>query len=254
MPVATVAVAVAEPETPPLILDAVPVVHKARSLTERYRPRKLAELAGQSEAVAVLAAYVADPYPAALILSGGTGTGKTSAAWALAAELGCNIDSNPPEFGGVFSIPSGELNADTLRTVWPGLWNMPFESARGWKVLIINEVEQLNGAVEKLFLDKLEDLPPSTTVIFTTNALETLPARFVDRCIGGVLEFRSSADDLMQSAQALAQSIWRAETGADIPANTLEKVVKRSITSGRLSFRRIVQALVPLIAGKGSVR
>jgi hypothetical protein len=131
---------------------------------------------------------------------------------------------------------------------------MPFESARGWKVLICNEIESLNGAVEKLWLDKLEDLPPSTTVIFTTNALETLPARFVDRCIGGVLEFRSSADDLMQSAQALARSIWRAETGGEIPADVLEKVVKRSITSGRLSFRRIVQALVPLIAGKGSVR
>ena len=245
------AVAVIEaPEAPPLSLDAAPV-NKARSLTEKYRPRKLAELAGQAEAVSVLSGYVADPYPAAMIYHGNTGVGKTSAAYALAAELGCNLDSNPPEFGGVFTIASGELNAETLRTVWPGLWNMPFESARGWKVLIINEVEQLNGAVEKLFLDKLEDLPPSTTVIFTTNALETLPARFVDRCIGGVLEFKASADDLLQPAQALARSIWKQETGGDIPADVLDKVCKRSIQAGRLSFRRIIQALVPLIAAKG---
>ena len=245
------AVAVVEaPEAPPLSLDAAPV-HKARSLTERYRPRKLAELAGQPEAVAVLSAYVADPYPAAFIFAGATGTGKTSAAWALAAELDCSIDSNPPEFGGVFSIASGEHNADSLRTVWPGLWTMPFESARGWKVLICNEIESLNGAVEKLWLDKLEDLPPSTAVIFTTNALDTLPARFVDRCIGGVLEFMASADDLLQPAQALARSIWRQETGGDIPADVLDKVCKRSIQAGRLSFRRVVQALVPLIAGRG---
>ena len=246
-PVQAVAVAEAPPEAPPLSLDAAPV-HKARSLTEKYRPRKLAELAGQSEAVAVLSSFVADPYPAAFILAGGTGTGKTSAAWALAAELGCGIDSTPPEFGGVYSIASGEHNADTLRAVWPGLWTMPFESTRGWKVLICNEIESLNGAVEKLWLDKLEDLPPSTAVIFTTNALDTLPARFVDRCIGGVLEFKASADDLLQPAQALARSIWRSEIGGDIPADVLDNVCKRSISAGRLSFRRVVQALVPLVA------
>jgi len=252
---------VAKPEAPPVQAVAVaeapqqnipksnPV--RARALTDKYRPRKLAELAGQSEAVAVLSSFVADPYPAAFILAGGTGTGKTSAAWALAAELGCGIDSTPPEFGGVYSIASGEHNADTLRAVWPGLWTMPFESARGWKVVICNEIESLNGAVEKLWLDKLEDLPPSTAVIFTTNALETLPARFVDRCIGGVLEFKASADDLLQPAQALARSIWRSETGGDIPADVLDKVCKRSISAGRLSFRRVVQALVPLVAQKG---
>ena len=250
-PVQAVAVAEAPAEAPPLSLDAAPAVHKARSLTEKYRPRKLAELAGQAEAVAVLSAYVADPYPAAFVFHGQTGVGKTSAAYALAAELGCSLDSNPPEFGGVFSIASGELNAESLRQVWPGLWNIPFESAKGWKVLIINEVEQLNGTVEKLWLDKLEDLPPSTAIIFTTNALETLPARFVDRCIGGVLEFKASADDLLQPAQALAQSIWRSEIGGDIPADVLDKVCKRSIQAGRLSFRRIVQALVPLVAAKG---
>jgi hypothetical protein len=74
-PVQAVAVAEAPPEAPPLSLDAAPV-HKARSLTEKYRPRKLAELAGQSEAVAVLSSFVADPYPAAFILAGGTGTGN----------------------------------------------------------------------------------------------------------------------------------------------------------------------------------
>jgi hypothetical protein len=229
-------------------IAAPPPPSRARALTEKYRPRRLAELAGQADAVAVLQAYVADPYPAAFIFAGDTGVGKSSAALALAGELGCNLDSNPPEFGGVYSIPSGEHNADSLRDVWPGLWTMPFESAKGWKVLICNEVEQLNGAVEKLWLDKLEDLPPSTALVFTTNNLASLPARFVDRCIGGVLEFNASADDLIQPAQALARSIWWAETGVEISADVLEKVVKRSITAGQLSFRRIVKALVPLIA------
>jgi len=81
---------------------------------DKYRPRTLAEVAGQSEAVAVLRDFAAMPYSWAFILAGDTGTGKTSAAWALAADLGCDIDFAPPEFGGLFSIPSGEHNADAI--------------------------------------------------------------------------------------------------------------------------------------------
>jgi DNA polymerase III delta prime subunit len=193
---------------------------------------------------------VAEPYPAAFVFAGETGTGKTSAAWALAAELGCNIESEPPEWGGVHSIPSGELTVDTIKTVWGGLWQTPFDSARGWRVMIVNEIESLNGQAERLFLDRLEDLPPNTVVVFTTNALASLPARFVDRCIGGVLEFRGSADDLAESARGLARSIWRAETGGEIPSDVLERLIQRATTAGRLSFRRVVQHLTPLIGGK----
>jgi hypothetical protein len=52
----------------------------------------------------------------------------------------------------------------------------------------------------------------------------------------------------MQSAQMLAKAIWKAETNSDIPPDVLEKIVKRSIQSGKLSFRRVVQAIVPLVA------
>lgn len=249
-PVATV-----DPPAPaaePFALSSEPDKPRCRqSLADKYRPRKLAEVVGQDDAIAILSAFAADPYPAAFILAGETGTGKTSAAWALAADLGCAIDVNPPEFGGIHSMPSGEQNADALRELWPLLWQMPFMSSRGWKVLIVNEIEQLNGTVERLWLDKLEDIPPATVIVFTTNSLASLPARFVDRCIGGVLEFRASADDLGEHARSLARSIWRAETGAEIPADTLDRIVSRSITAGRLSLRRIVQNLTPLIAAKG---
>jgi hypothetical protein len=211
------------PENGGFVLSATsPAPEKRVALTTRYRPRKLAELVGQDEAVAVLSAFVRDPYPTAFVFAGETGTGKTSAAWALAAELGCNINADPPEWGGVHSIPSGELNVDTIRGVWGGLWQTPFDSARGWRVLIINEVESLNGQAERLFLDRLEDLPPQTVVVFTTNALASLPERFVDRCIGGVLEFRGAADDLAEPARGLARSIWKAETGGEISAEILE--------------------------------
>jgi DNA polymerase III delta prime subunit len=190
------------------------------------------------------------PYSWAFILEGQTGTGKTSAAWALAADLGCNIDADPAEFGGLFSIPSGEHNADAIRDMWPGLWLTPFNSARGWKVLIVNEVEQVGAVVERLWLDKLEDLPPRTVIVFTTNAVESLPARFRDRCT--VLTFEAGADRLEPAARDLARQVWLAETGADCPAAVLNQIVQRSTQAGRISFRRVVQNIVPMLARTGS--
>jgi len=253
-PVAPAAPAVAVEAPPAFELSAAPTSTapaKRRALTEQYRPRRLADVVGQADVVAALAAFLADPYPAAFVLSGDTGVGKSSAAIALASELGCDVEQG--EWGGIHSIPSGELNADTLRTEWGKLWNMPMGSARGWKCMIVNEVEQLNGTVEKLWLDKLEDMPPKTVIVFTTNSLATLPARFVDRCIGGVLEFRGAADDLAEAARGLARSIWTAEAGGEIPADVLDKVIQRATSAGRLSFRRLVQSLTPLLA-KGGAR
>ena len=248
-------VAVAMAEAPPVFglssAPSSPAPVRKRALTEVYRPRKLSELVGQEEAVAVLSAFVADPYPAAFIMSGETGVGKSSAAIALACELGCDVEQG--EWGGFHAIESGEMNADTLRGRWDRLYGTPMGSARGWKTLVCNEIEQLTGTVEKLWLDKLENIPDHTVVVFTTNSLASLPARFVDRCIGGVLEFRGAADDLAEPARGLARSIWRAETGGEIPSDVLEKVIQRATSAGRLSLRRVVQHLTPLLA-KGSVR
>ena len=231
------------------LVELAPASNKPEALTVRYRPRRLAQLQGQPEAVATLAEFIAAPYPCAFILAGATGTGKSSAAYALAGELGCDLTQG--EFGGVFSIPSGEHTAAALKETWPYLYSTPFYSARGWKVLIVNEVEELKAAIEQAWLDRLEDIPPKTVIVFTTNALDTLPDRFVDRCIGGVLEFRASADDLAEPARALARSIWHAEVSQEIPADVLERVVKSSIRAGTISFRRIVQALVgPIMAAK----
>ena len=81
--------------------------------------------------------------------------------------------------------------------------------------------------------------------------LSSLPERFVDRCIGGVLKFRAAADDLAEAARELARSIWRAEVGGEIAPDVLDKVLSRSISAGKISFRRLVQNLTPLIGGKG---
>ena len=88
----------------------------------------------------------------------------------------------------------------------------------------------------------------TTGVMLSANSPETLPDRFVDRCT--LIEFEGDGGKLAGAARSLAASVWRAETGGEIPADAMSKVMDRATVARRLSFRRVVQALVPLIAAR----
>ncbi len=62
------------------------------SLAIKYRPKNLSEVLGQSEVVRALRLFVAQPYPTSFLFHGDTGVGKTSAAVAMAYELGIAVD------------------------------------------------------------------------------------------------------------------------------------------------------------------
>ena len=89
---------------------------QGKSLTEKYRPTSLDTIWGQDAAVKVLRKFAAAPYSACFIFEGDTGTGKTSAALALASAIGCDLAQK--EFGGVQTIASGEQSADAVREAY----------------------------------------------------------------------------------------------------------------------------------------
>jgi len=63
--------------------------------TEKYRPKKLREVVGNDKAIEELSAWAEDVFKAkskkGAILHGPAGCGKTSAAYALAAEKGWEV-------------------------------------------------------------------------------------------------------------------------------------------------------------------
>ena len=213
-------------------------------LTERYRPRRLGALWGQGEVVRALRAFIAEAYSAAFLFEGETGTGKTSAAIALAGDLGCDLTQKPPEFGGLHEIASGEQTAETVRELHNSMWRIPFYG-NGWKVVIVNEADRMSSAAETIWLDRLEQMAPRTVIVFTTNNPEKLSQRFRDRCTR--LAFESDAEKLSDAAAGLVQSIWRSETGKAIPTKTVAEVVERATEDGKISLRRVVQILSPMI-------
>ncbi|MBE3123229.1 MAG: AAA family ATPase [Acidobacteria bacterium] len=208
------------------------------ALTEKYRPTSLKAIWGQEAVVKWLKNFADFPYPTALLFEGETGTGKTSAAVALAGALGCDLSQKPPEFGGVHSVASGEQTADTVRETCRLMWNSPF-SGSGWKVVIVNEADRMALPAETIWLDRLESLPQRTVVIFTTNNSERLSQRFKDRCTR--LGFESDAAKLRPAAQRFVAAVWKAETGKKPDAAKIREVIDATECDGQLSFRRLVQ-------------
>lgn len=214
-------------------------------LTERYRPTTLSEVVGQCGAVDVLTKFAQAPYSTSFVFDGETGTGKTSAALALANALGCDLTQKPQEFGGVYTISSGEQTPDAVKDTYRQMFNCPWHGS-GWKVVIVNEADRMSGPVETVWLDRLEQLPKNVVVIFTTNHPEKLSARFIDRSTR--LTFVSKSDALQSAAFHLAVRIWKAETGKKPDTRQLQEIIAATEQDGQISFRRLVQALTVAIA------
>ena len=221
----------------PATLEATPNTGPL-SLTEKYRPRTLAGLWGQPKVVAILKRFAESPCSTAFLFEGETGTGKTSAALALARELGCDVDAG--EFGGAWEIASGEQNAEAVRETDRRMYLKPMQGS-GWKVVIVNECDRMCRPAEVIWLDLLEHLPRQSVVVFTTNDPSLLSARFRDRCTR--LEFRSNAAHMAAPARDFLLGIWRAETGQEPDLLTVERLVLDSVQGGKVSLRRAAQML-----------
>jgi replication-associated recombination protein RarA len=226
------------PAKRPQTRKPAPALGLAAALVEKYRPRRLQDLCGQDRAVESLRTFASQPYSISFLFEGETGTGKTSAALALAAELGCGVEQQ--ELGGVWTIASGEQSAEAVRATCEMMWHMPMYGS-GWRVIIVNEADRMHAAAETIWLDRLEALPPRTVVVFTTNHTARLSKRFRDRCQR--IEFACDAGELLGAARDLVARVLREETGADATMEQVEKLIATATDeAGQLSFRRLLQA------------
>jgi hypothetical protein len=213
----------------------------ALSLTEKHRPKTLADVYGQGYVVSQLTAFLDNPYSCGMLFHGRTGTGKTSAAHALAGELGIDIPEG--EWGGWFTISAGDQTADMVRETIRKARTTPMGSKNGYRMILVDEADRMGKPVRYLWLSMLEDLPPKTIVVFTTNHKADFEDRFIDRIGSDCYEFAHDGPTLLQDAQGLIRSVWERETGSADGAPDAASVPGLIDKDGAISMRRVVSSL-----------
>ncbi len=153
---------------------------------EKYRPRTLKEVAGNTSAVSEVARWAEEwkhrlPEKRALLLYGPPGSGKTSTAYALAADLGCEcIELNASDWRTKDVIERIVGTASSTGSLKPGQR----------KLIIIDEVDGIHGRAEYGGLAALKKLITTTThpIVLIANNPWKLPAEF--RKLTKMVEFR----------------------------------------------------------------
>ena len=201
-------------------------------LSEKYRPKTLAEFIGLEKQKKVLQAFVRRPVSCAWMFLGSSGVGKTTAALALASELNAELHH----------IPSQKCNVAEIDAVIAMCQRAPYRffganaGKADWHVVLVDEGDQMSPAAQLALLSKLDSTaaPPRTIFIFTANDCERLEKRFLSRV--RVLEFSSyGMRDAL--AQFLAH-VWEAETGQPGSLNW-ERIAKESLTNVRDALQKL---------------
>lgn len=173
-------------------------------LVERYKPTRLADFAGLDAIRGMFARFAESPYSSAWLLVGPAGVGKTTMAYALAAEIGAEVHH----------IASRSCNLETVQQIRHDCSYYPFGGE--FHAVIVDEADQMTAAAQVAFLSLLDgtEAPSVPTIfIFTCNSTKGLEPRFKQRT--RVIEFSLASD--IESAAAFLERVWRAETGAAVP-------------------------------------
>jgi DNA polymerase III gamma/tau subunit len=175
-------------------------VAETKEWAEKYRPRRFEDVLGQAKAVEQISRLVTEGDPRSLVISGPTGTGKTTLAQIYARALLCTqrwASGSPclvcpacqefeedlhPDFE--FYGPEKQTVTEVIELVTGVLSLNPMEAQR--HVILFDEVRASRRAYSVL-LDALKKFTDTGVFIFTLIDAEELPTPLRDRAMEVVL-------------------------------------------------------------------
>lgn len=145
-------------------------------LSETYRPTQFADFIGQDKAIARVKAMLGLPSfdRGAFLLTGPSGSGKSSLGYVMADTLGCTDIMTRTEIKGQdCSVAELRALSEWFRYCAPG---------GGYKVAIVNECHLMSTAAKDYALELMECPPARRVIVLTTThpewCDETLFSRF----------------------------------------------------------------------------
>ena len=146
--------------------------------TEKYRPDTIADMVGLADLKRDAYGWEENGYPPALLFSGPPGTGKTTAARAIAVEM------SDGDLGGNYIITNASDDRG-ITFVREELKQMArVRSPTGdRKVILLDEADGLTPAAQDALRQVIETTGKSTLFILTANHPEKLKAAIKSRCV-----------------------------------------------------------------------
>ena len=225
-------------------------------LARKYRPATFEDLIGQGTMVRTLKnAFAADRIAHAFVLTGISGTGKTSTARIIAKGMNC---IGPDGQGGATTEPCGkcehcrsiaagrhvdvlEMDAasrtgvDDIREIIESV-HYRAASAR-YKIYIIDEVHMLSKNAFNALLKTLEEPPGHVKFIFATTEVRKIPVTVLSRCQRFDLR-RIEPEVMIAHLEKLA-----ALEGAEVAADALALITRAAEGSVRDAVSLLDQAI-----------
>lgn len=155
---------------------------------EKYRPHSLADMIGQGSIVPLLAAYAKRRSLPHLMFAGPPGTGKTTAALALAHDLyGEEWRQNFLE-----TNASDERGIDTVRTKIKAYASTGAIGGVGFKILLLDEADNLTQEAQASLRRTMERYSQGCRFILSCNYSSKIIDPIQSRC--AVFRFRAYSD------------------------------------------------------------